>query len=239
MTEEQFTELVNLYLDREISPEQLKSLKAELEVDPDRREAFAERRRLHRAMEIALNPEKEKVGHLPRGREAEDLSEFSGATRFPRWILGSGVAASLLIAVFVLPAVFRDSAESLPHSQSANAPDGNLVERDPLDAIGRSELRRFASVQEQKERIQNASLVAQMRLLGLSPELTPEEKQLHEVSLAAAHSPRRSISQAELLRQIQELRAIPETNLVKTGVSRSSSPAWSSSFQSSLASFGD
>lgn len=102
-------------------------------------------------------------------------------------------------------------------------------------------------MQEQREINQSASLAAQMRLLGLSPDLTPEEKTLREVSLAAVRASRGSISQAELLRQIQELRPMPEPELIRGSIHlggadtrrASTAPTWPGGFQSSLVSFGE
>lgn len=54
MTEQRFEELVNLYLDREISADQLRELKAELAQDPDLHTAFVEQVRLESASRKAL-----------------------------------------------------------------------------------------------------------------------------------------------------------------------------------------
>lgn len=54
MTEQRFEELVNLYLDREITPEQLKELRTELAQDPDLHAAFIEQLRLEIASRKAL-----------------------------------------------------------------------------------------------------------------------------------------------------------------------------------------
>jgi hypothetical protein len=264
MTEDQFTELVNLYLDKEISEEQLERLKSECETNANRKEAFRERCRLHEAMRLALNPEmgrspgrrhrsrsrSARPGNGPRSgqrhatgdRRSAERREPVGSVQFPRWILGSGIAASVMVAALVLPSFFRDTTHRASQPELVGVTDTQLVERDPLDAIGKAELRRFASIQEQREINRSASLVAQMRLLGLSPDLTPEEKELREVSLAAVEAPRRSISQAEMLRQIQELRAMPEPHLIHLGADTrraSSPPSWPGGFQASLASFGE
>ena len=50
MTEDKFTELVNLYLDKEISGCGLAQLKGELAANAERKDDFAESCRMHLAM---------------------------------------------------------------------------------------------------------------------------------------------------------------------------------------------
>ena len=57
MTEDKFTELVNLYLDKEISDYGLAQLKSELAANAERKDDFAGRCRMHQAMRMALNPQ--------------------------------------------------------------------------------------------------------------------------------------------------------------------------------------
>ena len=60
MTEDKFTELVNLYLDKEISDCGLAQLKSELAANAERKDDFAESCRMHLAMRMALNPQSPK-----------------------------------------------------------------------------------------------------------------------------------------------------------------------------------
>ena len=258
MTDAQFTELVNLYLDKEISADDLKLLKDELASDPERKRAFAERCKLHQAMRLAMNPKqksgrsssrhKSRSGSRSRSRQFSSRSdtrfrrvdekvESKGVSHFPRWLLGSGIAASILIAFILLPPVFRDTTSAASQPELVGVTKEELLKKDPLDTIGKSELRRFANVRQQRLAQQHTSLVAQMRLLGLRPELTPQEKQLQEVSLAAVQRPERRISQAELFQRIQELRAIPEQQLLKIEETPSASARWPGGFGTSLVSF--
>ena len=57
MTEDKFTELVNLYLDKEISECGLAQLKSELAANAKRKYDFVRRCRMHQAMRMALNPQ--------------------------------------------------------------------------------------------------------------------------------------------------------------------------------------
>ena len=74
--------------------------------------------------------------------------------------------------------------------------------------------------------------------MGLRPELTPQEKELRSVSLAALQpkAPRRS--QAEILRQVQAFSPMPAPQILRQdSASAESLPKWPGGFQSSLASF--
>jgi hypothetical protein len=264
MTEEKFTELVNLYLDKEISQTELSSLKAELARNIRRKEEFAERCRLHQAMRMALDPESAKSARSRRrapasGRKIQRQSSHSRSrsrakalkpvglsTRvdervdvvhrgagIPRWILGSGLAASLLVGFLVIPKIFQEEAAEL----TGVVAEG-LVETDPLDEIGRKELLRFASNQEQRTVNRRASLAAKFRLMGLQPELTPPEKRLRSVSLATLESKRSQPSQAELLEKVKNFSPIPEPRILSHDSNvMDSTPAWPTGFQSSLATF--
>ena len=121
-----------------------------------------------------------------------------GGSFLPRWVLASGAAASLVVGLVLLPPVFRDTTDARSQPALVGVSEKDLVEADPLENLGKSELRRYAEIQRRREAKRHASLIAQMRLMGLRPELTPEDKDLREVSLAAAHEPKQSVSQAEL-----------------------------------------
>jgi len=268
MTEEKFTELVNLYLDKEISESGLAELKAELASDAKRKAEFQERCRLHQAMRLALNP-RAGQGRRASKRAGTSKSRCSGAgsgtrdqavrrgtrlasrrpvsTRIhpeaagqvllPRWILGSGLAACLVLGFVLLSPVFRDttSVASQPALKGVDADE--LVAEDPLDQIGRAELRRFALIQEQRAANRRASLAAQLRLMGLRPELTPEAKHLRSVDLAATQ-PLPLRSNASLLDEVQKMRPMPEPQILRAE-SFGGEPAsrWPGGFQSSLANF--
>jgi hypothetical protein len=233
MTDDRFTELVNLYFDKEISADDLERLKSEIAARPDRKRAFAERCRLHKAMRMALKPEKAqprssetrrrvKTSQLERSMRSPDVA------RLPRWTLASGLAASVVIGMMLLPPVFRDTTDPGAQPAFVGVNERDLIGENPLEALGRSELRRYEVLQQRREAKRHASLVAQMRLMGLRPEMTPEDKDLREVSLAAAYQPREHVSQAELFQRIQGLKAIPEPQLLRVDEAElSTEPAWS------------
>lgn len=260
MTEEKFTELVNLYLDKEISDSGLVELKAELTASAERKAEFRERCRLHQAMRLAMDPQaRKRRGSSLRSRTSTSRrtgvrrsgrasSRVATSTRidsyeethvtFPRWILGSGMAACLILGFVLLLPVFRDttSVASQPALEGIEADE--LVEEDLLDSIGRAELRRFASIQEKQTVNRRASLAAQLRLMGLRPEHTPEEKELRSVSVAATQLAAPSRSNADLLDEVQKISPMPRPRILRSD-SMAGEPAsrWPGGFKSSLVGF--
>lgn len=274
MTDEKFTELVNLYLDKEISAEDLKLLEAEITASPARNQAFTSRCRLHKAMRMALEPERSRSGKSrsrsrsssrsgksrsssrsgsrrstsnrsrsssrpsTRIAEFEDLARASGGSGVPRWLLLSGMAASVVLGFMLLSPVFRNTTDPSAQPELIGVTKRELSAQDPLASIGSSDLRRYAVAQQQREAKYHASLISQMRLLGLRPELTPEDKQLKEVELAAVYEPKQRVSQAELFQRIQGLKAMPEPKLLRIEEADLAIPqSWSKAFEPSLVSF--
>jgi hypothetical protein len=157
---------------------------------------------------------------------------------FPRWVLGLGLMASAVMAFLFLSSVFRDHTQvaALPQFEGADTED--LSPGDPLDAIGRTDLRRFATIQEQRAFNQRASLAAQLRLMGLRPEMTPQEKELRSVSLDALQPKVLRHSRSAMLQQLQSFSPMPAPQILRKvpGVVEPL-PKWPAGFQSSLASF--
>ena len=270
MTKENFTELVNLYLDKEITERGLAQLKCELAANVERKDKFAEHCRMHQAMRIALNPQPSKrrfkfwrngsnsssrsSRSSERGlrtfsnmspqvesfstREINSSHSAHDVTTFPRWIMGAGFAASLALGFALLMPVFRDTSAESSQTALQNMEAEVLVEADLFDLIGDRELRRFANLQSQRETNQRASLAPQLRLIGLSPELTPNEKQLRSINAAASQRPEVVRDHAELLAEIQKISAMPPPQILRVESMQSEPTApWSGGFKSSLASF--
>jgi hypothetical protein len=241
MTDETFTELVNLYLDEEISGEDLARLKEALSVSARRKEVFVERKRLHKAMQLALNPSENPSEVVA----AQTSSGGDGRAAFPfRWFLGTGIAASLVIgALFFLPFSLDREKLGSPTGdvELASASAADFLEQALSKWGSDAELKRYASRQEKGLANERASLAAQLRLMGLRPELTPSDKELRAVNLAELESkPRRS--QAELLTALQRHSVMPEARILRYDVKagnpvESERQAYSGGFQSSLTSF--
>lgn len=234
MTEDKFTELVNLYLDKEISECGLAQLKSELAANAERKDDFAESCRMHLAMRMAL-----KSQSLKRSYEFNSLSPSSHkVTTFPHWIMGTGFAAILALGFALLMPVFRDTPAVSSQTFIKNVEVGGLFEVDLLDRIGNQEIRHFANVQAQRKANQQASLATQLPLLGLSQELAPKKKQHRSISAAVALPYEIVSDHAELLAEVQKMSPMPSPQILRLESMQSepSSP-WSGGFQSSLASF--
>lgn len=242
MTEDVFTDLVNLYLDQEISEEDLQRLRAELAANPERKKRFLERRCLHNATCLALKPRagqgpEDRRQDLPRPqsalgerfrgyrsnrrqvkRPAKARMAHPDSGQLPRWVLGTGVAASLLIASVLFTPVVRDSLSGLWGSGLVRfqAPE-RLIEDDLPAEVHTSDLERYRKVQA-KANQPRSSLVAQMRLLGLRPELTPVDKKMRSVDAPSLERGQNGISRAEHLTKLQKMKPIPEPKLLRSEV---------------------
>lgn len=236
MTEDKFTELVNLYLDKEITDCGLAQLKSELAANAERKYDFAESCRMHLAMHMALNPQSPKRSYEFWRNESNSLSPSSHkVTTFPLWIMGTGFAASLALSFALLMPVFRDTPAVSSQTTLKGVEVENLFEDNLLDGIGHQEIRRFANVQGQRKANQQAT---QVRLLGLSPELTPKKKQLRFISAAAALRPEVVRDHSELLLEVQKMSAMPPPQILRVESMQSEASApWPGGFKSSLASF--
>lgn len=239
MTEDKFTELVNLYLDKEITDCGLAQLKSELAANAERKYDFAESCRMHLAMHMALNPQSPKRSYEFWRNESNSLSPSSHkVTTLPHWIMGTGFAASLALSFALLMPVFRDTPAVSSQTTLKGVEVENLFEDNLLDGIGHQEIRRFANVQGQRKANQQANLATQVRLFGLSPELTPKKKQLRFISAAAALRPEVVRDHSELLVEVQKMSAMPPPQILRVESMQSEASApWPGGFKSSLASF--
>ena len=94
MKDSEFIELLNLYLDHEISPEDAKRLEAEVASDPRRRKTYVQYCRIHKACVVIME---ERVAS--RREEAE----IAGSADRAWWASGSlwlgGLAAAAAVAI--------------------------------------------------------------------------------------------------------------------------------------------
>lgn len=224
MNEAKFSELVNLYVDQEISAQELHCLQQELSLSPARQREFDARCRLHRAMRLAMAADArttDKRCDLSRQQTAR-------ANRLIAWIAGSGVALGLSFAVLLL---------SLMAWQSLLEPDNSSYLETPL--LG-SDLERFAMHQAVASS-RRGSLAAHLRLLGLSPELAPADDRLSSVDLQAMRQ-REAYRQVEIERmdRYKAYSAMPAPKLfdyTEHLVPVRQESRWSAGFKSTLAGF--
>ncbi len=125
MKESRFVELLNLYVDHELTQAEAAELEAELQRNPARRETLREYRALQRGCERLLEVDRslaprtaEAVRTLRGLRGAETRSERSWWNGWS-WIAGAGAAAGL--AVMVTLSVNRTVFPDLPQATASVA----------------------------------------------------------------------------------------------------------------------
>lgn len=153
MTEEEFTESINLYLDKEISEEMLQALKSELAGNPDRQAEFAKICRLHQAMRLALRPQS---ATLPSAKSS--LGWFNKGLA-PCLALCAGLVPLFLIGyLLVWPPTFQNGYDWI-------LGDTTPAQSDLPESIGRAEQGYFADI---RKRRMEPSSVAQFENFGRS-----------------------------------------------------------------------
>jgi hypothetical protein len=223
MNEAKFTELVNLYFDHELSPRELEWLRDELAANPDRRREFEARYRLNQGMRVALAADALKDEQL-RARAARKTFHAAGLAA---WVVGSGIAACVTLGVLVLRPALQEQ--------------GSAAGADAFAEVARADMDHFAAARAAGD-ARHGSLVAELRLMGLTPEMVPVERQLHTVDVEALRQREaRRQRVIEGINQYQAYSAMPETpvleSLPQPMQRRSPAQRWPAGFHSSLASF--
>lgn len=221
MNNAQFTELVNMYFDREISTVEVDLLRAALRVSEQRRAEFEARYRLHQAMQIALEPEVRKV---EKSRELLAESKLR-ASRTTVCVLSSGLAACLLLGVaFFRPAITESSV---------------LASGEGISEVDHTDIKRYAAMRD-AIKSRRGSLASQFRLMGLTPDMAPAVRELDRVDLEAMRH-REAIRQLEIdrINQYKSYSTLSDPRLLETldPVIESPKKRWPAGFHSSLVSF--
>jgi hypothetical protein len=222
MNDATFTELVNLYLDQEITSGEIKLLREALAASPTRKAEFEARYRLHRAMRMAVASEAEEAALF------RDLAikKTTQASRLTIWVLGSGVAACATMGFVLLRPVILES--------NVIASASELVDVSGIDSA------RFAANQAAGAPARG-SLTSQLRLMGLTPEMAPSERQLSSVDVEAQQQREaRRRSEIERMNQYKDYSAMPDPqlfDLIEQTTRETQNQTWPAGFQSSLASF--
>ncbi|WP_269525355.1 hypothetical protein [Coraliomargarita parva] len=165
MNDERFKELVNLYLDKEISAAELAELRAELESSCARKNEFEHSCRLHKAMLVALGAFDAAETHSAEGK----------VVSIRTWVAGAGMAACFIVGIgFMLAQVENALNAETPLETTSLTP--SLAE----DAIEPSDIRRY-HVRNKSAVVPTSCLAAQLRLAGLRPEFTPEDRNLTSI----------------------------------------------------------
>lgn len=166
MTDERFRELINLYLDKEISSSEMELLQSEISTGEARRREFDTACRLHHAMSCALSSEvaaNEARSPLPR----------------TRWFVGFGMAASFILGGIFLAHAVSDELVPCADRRQTEASAAALAAEAKQRALQRFITSQRAVTSDEPFR----SLASQFRLLGLQPALVPANHQLEEVEM--------------------------------------------------------
>jgi hypothetical protein len=118
--ETKFIELLNLYIDRQISPEAAAALETEILNDPRRRQIYREYCRMQRACTLAF----ETMGAQAAEPAADRVRELAARPRRPVWgYYAAGLAAAACV-VLVAQAILRPGRTSNP-GPFVTVPTGN------------------------------------------------------------------------------------------------------------------
>lgn len=223
MNDARFTELVNLYFDQEITSGELELLREALADSPTRKCEFEARYRLHQAMQMAV---------APQAREFDQFRELvakktTRASRLTVWVLGSGVAACVTFGVVLLRPVLQEPS--------------SVASTEELTDVDRSDMARFAATQARTE-LRRGSLASELRLMGLTPEMAPAERELSGVDVEALRQREaRRLDEIDRINQYKAYSAMPEPQLFESleqnPARESQAQRWPTGFKASLANF--
>ena len=155
MKDDSFRDLLNLYLDGELSAAEESRLAEYLASDAELRAEFMEACRLHGATQMALNPQALQPNDLKQGYF------------WSRLFMGFAAAScAVLGAMFLMPCVINDEAAHI------SVP---LCSKDPV--LSQTEIERATKEKEAHEAHghPNDCLAAHFRLQGLEPNVAPAE----------------------------------------------------------------
>jgi hypothetical protein len=113
MKESKFIELLNLYIDQQILPEDAALLEEEILQNPRRRQIYSQYCRMHRACSLALERQEARTGTEPMPARVLAFE----TRRRPRWAYYAGGLAAAACVTFVAVQTFlRSGASATPHA---------------------------------------------------------------------------------------------------------------------------
>lgn len=143
MKDTRFTELINLYIDRQITAAEAAELEEEIRDNPARRQAYVEYCRLHRATRLVYESFRSNAGRgQPAVRGYARIEKFEQARRGRRygWLyaVGGAAAAVACLSVVSLRYAASNATVETPAVQSAAQPAPSVAASDRLPPMGRS-----------------------------------------------------------------------------------------------------
>lgn len=226
MSEERFRELVNLHLDGEISKDEKAELQNELQSNHMRRQDFEARCRLQRAMRFALLTPDER---LELEASARRMKVSSRRCYMKASLLTFGLAASVVVSAggFIAYCLL----------QTEQYTDGHVFSHALSDDEMDLRLAGLSGEVTAKSKDVRCSVVAQLRLLGLTPGMIDDEPRLRSVDLAAQAEARQArMREIERLNEPSTYMAMPQPVLFNQGSARSSN-SMATGFDVSLVSY--
>jgi hypothetical protein len=146
MKDTRFTELVNLYIDRQISPDEQAELELEIQSNPRRRQVYLQYCRMHRATKLvyeSFRAQTEQPGQP--ARQPATIAHIQGRIRQRRlrWAYAaSGLAAAACVAFVVMRSNLTDASSVSPDLAAAKttpAAPAVAVAAQPAPAPARQE----------------------------------------------------------------------------------------------------
>ncbi|MFT4901654.1 MAG: hypothetical protein ACI81V_000928 [Lentimonas sp.] len=199
MTEARFSELVNLYLDDEISREELSEFSLELANRADRKLEFQKRCRLHQALRLVFDP---------------DVSSRAAVTQSSRWgylLGGMGLAACFTMSAFLVQPFWSSAVDTV--ALPLNDLGDLRAEVEDLAAVPAANLERLVRSKSPLSGAGHASLTAHLRLLGLQPGIVTSERSMYAVQHASLQPRDTQARELERFKQWPQHRSMPEAQV--------------------------
>lgn len=124
MKDTRFIELVNLYVDRQISPEETAELEAEIQSNPRHRQTYLQYCRMHHATKLVYESFRAHGEQPAAVAKQGTIARFESRKRTvrQRWIYAfSGLAAAACLTLVAMRSSFVGSTESAPALQPVAA----------------------------------------------------------------------------------------------------------------------
>lgn len=133
MKDHRFIELVNLYIDRQISPAEATELETELQANPRRRQVYQQYCRMHRATQLVYESFRQEAGReAPQSAtQGGSLVRLEGARRRrDRWAYAvAGMAAAACVGLIVSRTFLADG--SVPTTLAEVTPSSAITSPAP------------------------------------------------------------------------------------------------------------
>ncbi|MDD3180972.1 MAG: hypothetical protein PHQ04_11570 [Opitutaceae bacterium] len=139
MKESRFIELLNLYIDRQITPEEIVDLETEIQENPDRRRIYLQYCRMHHASRLVYQSFRDHVPETAAfaagtrsGAIAPLMVQHRRRLRF-RWMAYAGGLAAAACLTFLVARIVRNHSSQTAGASivaQSQAPAGSRVEPD-------------------------------------------------------------------------------------------------------------